>query len=327
MTRTITRRAAIAGLSAIGVAPMGGALAQSAKPEGTITIVHGFTPGGNVDLTARLVAERLAAKLGQQVIVEPKPGAGGSTAAAQVARATPDGTTLFLVAGGHAVSAAIYNKLPFRSLEDFSWISMLSDFPFVFVTYPDHPAKNLAEFIAMAKADAGKLLCATPGNGTGQHLALELFAATAGIKIQHVPYRGSPQAATDLLGKRVDAFMDNMTVVGEMVKDGRVRALGITGPSRFFVLPDVPTFAEAGVPGYAVTSWLGLAGPAGIPPPMMVRLNAEVTAILAEPETIDRVKKIGGEPKPTSAEAFRGRVSADIEKWTKVVADAGIARI
>jgi tripartite-type tricarboxylate transporter receptor subunit TctC len=327
MTRTITRRAAIAGLSAIGVAPVGLALAQSAKPEGTITILHGFTPGGNVDLTARLVAERLAAKLGQQVIVEPKPGAGGSTAAAQVARATPDGTTLFLVAGGHAVSAAIYNKLPFRSLEDFSWISMLSDFPFVFVTYPDHPAKNLAEFIAMAKADAGKLLCATPGNGTGQHLALELFAATAGIKIQHVPYRGSPQAATDLLGKRVDAFMDNMTVVGEMVKDGRVRALGITGPSRFFVLPDVPTFAASGVPGYAVTSWLGLAGPAGIPQPMLARLNAEVTAILAEPETIDRVKKIGGEPKPTSAEAFRGRVSADIEKWTKVVVDAGIARI
>ena len=145
---------------------------------------------------------------------------------------------------------------------------MLSDFPFVFVTYPDHPAKNLAEFIAHGEdAGGGQLLCATPGNGTGQHLALELFAATAGIKMQHVPYRGSPQAATDLLGKRVDAFMDNMTVVAEMVKDGRLRALGITGPSRFFVLPDVPTFAEAGVPGYAVTSWLGLAGPAGIPQP------------------------------------------------------------
>jgi tripartite-type tricarboxylate transporter receptor subunit TctC len=324
MTRIITRRAAIAGLSAVSVAP---ALAQSAKPEGTITIVHGFTPGGNVDLTARLIAERFAAKLGQQVIVEGKPGAGGATAAAQVARATPDGTTLFLVAGGHAVSAAIYNKLSFRSLEDFSWISMLSDFPFVFVTYPDHPAKNLAEFIAMAEADAGKLLCATPGNGTGQHLALELFASTAGIKIQHVPYRGSPQAATDLLGKRVDAFMDNLTVVGEMVKDGRVRALGITGPSRFFVLPDVPTFAEAGVPGYAVTSWLGLAGPAAIPQPMLVRLNAEVTAILAEPETIDRMKKIGAEPKSTTPEAFRSRVSSDIDKWTKVVTDAGIARI
>ena len=321
MSQSITRRAAIAGLSALGLAP---AFAQSG---GTITIAHGFTPGGNVDLTARLIAERLAVKLGQQVIVEPKPGAGGSTAAAQVARATPDGTTLFLVAGGHAVSAAIYNKLPFKSLEDFSWISMLSDFPFVFVTYPDHPAKNLAEFVAMAKADAGKLLCATPGNGTGQHLALELFAATAGIKVQHVPYRGSPQAATDLLGRRVDAFMDNMTVVGEMVKDGRARALGITGPSRFFVLPDVPTFAEAGVPGYAVTSWLGLAGPAAIPQPMLARLNAEVTAILTEPETIDRVKKIGGEPKPTTAEAFRTRVSSDIEKWTKVVADAGIARI
>ena len=204
---------------------------------------------------------------------------------------------------------------------------MLSDFPFVFVTYPDHPAKNLREFIAMAKDEPVKLLCATPGNGTGQHLALELFAATAGVKVQHVPYRGSPQAATDLLGKRVDAFMDNMTVVAEMVRDGRVRALGITGPSRFFVLPDVPTFAEAGVPDYAVTSWLGLAGPAGIPQPMLARLNAEVVAILAEPETIERLKKIGGEARPTTSEGFRSRVASDIEKWTKVVANAGIARI
>jgi tripartite-type tricarboxylate transporter receptor subunit TctC len=179
----------------------------------------------------------------------------------------------------------------------------------------------------MAKADAGKLLCASPGNGTGQHLALELFAASAGIKIQHVPYRGSPQAATDLLGKRIDTFMDNMTVVAEMVKDGRLRALGITGPSRFFVLPDVPTFAEAGVPGYAVTSWLGLAGPAGIPQPVIAKLNAEVVAILNEPDTIERLKKIGGEPKPTTADGFRSRVASDIDKWTKVVADAGIARI
>jgi len=324
MTGKITRRSAIAGLSAMTVAP---ALAQSARPEGTITIAHGFTPGGNVDLTARLMAERLGAKLGQQIVVEPKPGAGGSTAAAQVARATPDGTTLFLAAGGHAVSAAIYHKLPYDALKDFSWISMLSDFPFVFVTYPDHPAKNLVEFIQMAKTKEAQLLCATPGNGTGQHLALELFAATAGIKIQHVPYRGSPQAATDLLGKRIDAFMDNMTVVGEMVKDGRLRALGITGSSHFFVLPDVPTFAEQGVSGYAVTSWLGLAGPAGIPPQMLARLNAEVVAILAEPETVERLHKIGGEARPTSTDAFRARVASDIEKWTKVLAGAGIARI
>jgi tripartite-type tricarboxylate transporter receptor subunit TctC len=324
MTHRISRRAALAGLSALGVAP---ALAQSAKPEGTITINHGFTPGGNVDLTARLIAERLAARLGQQVVVEPKPGAGGTTAAAAVSRAAPDGRTLFLVAGGHAVSAAIYNTLSYKPLEDFSWVSMLSDFPFVFVTYPDHPAKNLAEFIAMAKAQEGKLLCAHPGNGTGQHLALELFAATAGIKVQAVPYRGSPQAAADLLGKRLDAFMDNMTVVGEMVKDGRARALGLTGPSRFFVLPDVPTMAEQGVTGYAVTSWLGLCGPAGIPQPMLSRLNAEVVASLAEPETIERVKKIGGEPRPTTSEAFRARVASDIEKWTKTVASAGIAKI
>ena len=324
MTGKITRRLAIAGLSALGIAP---ALAQSARPQGTITIVHGFTPGGNVDLTARLVAERLGARLGQQVVVEPKPGAGGSTAAAQVARSAPDGATLFLAAGGHAVSAAIYNKLPYNALEDFSWVSMLSDFPFVFVTYPDHPAKNLREFIQMAKAKEGQLLCATPGNGTGQHLALELFAATADIKVQNVPYRGSPQAATDLLGQRLDAFMDNMTVVAEMVKDGRLRAFGITGPSRFFALPDVPTFAEAGVPGYAVTSWLGLAGPAGIPQAMLAKLNAEVVALLKEPETVERLKKIGGEARPTTSADFRSRVASDIAKWTKTVADAGIARI
>jgi len=324
MTRKITRRAALAGLSAMSVVP---AIAQSARQEGAITIVHGFTPGGNVDLTGRLVAERLGAKLGRQIVVEPKPGAGGTTAAAHVARAAPDGATLAILPGGHAVSAAIYNKLPYRPLEDFSWITMLTDFPFVFVTYPDHPAKNIAEFIRIAKAQETRLLCATPGNGTAQHLALELFAATAGIKVQSVPYRGSPQAATDLLGKRVDAFMDNMTVVAEMVRDGRLRALGITGPSRFFALPDVPTIAEAGVPGYAVTSWLGLGGPAGIPPQLIARYNAEMVAILKEPETIERLRKIGGETRPTTPDGFRSRVASDIEKWTKVVADAGIARI
>jgi tripartite-type tricarboxylate transporter receptor subunit TctC len=324
MSTKITRRSAMAGLSALTIAP---AFAQPARPEGTITIAHGFTPGGNVDLTARLIAERLAARLGQQVIVEPRPGAGGSTAAASVARAAPDGKTLFLAAGGHAVSAAIYKSLPYKPLEDFSWISMLSDFPFVFVTYPDHPAKNLSEFIAKAKSDPGKLLCAHPGNGTGQHLALELFAATAGIKVQSVPYRGSPQAATDLLGKRVDTFMDNMTVVAEMVKDGRLRALGITGPSRFFVLPDVPTFGEQGLKDYAVTSWLGLAGPAGIPAPMLAKFNEEVVASLKEPETIERLRKIGGEARPMTSADYRARVASDIQKWIKVVASANIERI
>lgn len=323
MRSNITRRTAIAGLSVMTFTP---AFAQPA-PQGTITIAHGFTPGGNVDLTARLIAEKLAARLNLQVIVEPRPGAGGTTAAASVARAAPDGKTLLLAAGGHAVSAAIYKSLPYRPLEDFSWISMLSDFPFVFVTYPDHPAKSLADFIAQAKSQPGRILCAHPGNGTGQHLALELFAATAGIKVQSVPYRGSPQAATDLLGKRVDAFMDNMTVVAEMVRDGRLRALGITGPSRFFVLPDVPTFAEQGVRDYAVTSWLGLAGPAGIPATMLARLNAEVVASLKEPETVERLKKIGTEARPTTSEAYRARVASDIEKWTRVVASANIERI
>ena len=324
MTKTITRRAAIAGFSAHGLAP---AFAQS-RPEGTITIVHGFTPGGNVDLTARLVAERLAAKLGQQVVVEPKPGAGGSTAAAQVARATPDGTTLFLAAGGHAVSAAIYNKLPYRRAEGF----FLDQHAVGLSLRVRHLSRSSGEEprrVHRAWRRRTRASCSAPRRATAPASIWRSSCSPRppGSRSSIVPYRGSPQAATDLLGKRVDAFMDNMTVVAEMVKDGRLRALGITGPSRFFVLPDVPTFAEAGVPGYAVTSWLGLAGPAGIPQPTIAKLNAEVVAILNGAGDHRAPAARSAASQPTTPDGFRSRVASDIEKWTKVVADAGIARI
>jgi tripartite-type tricarboxylate transporter receptor subunit TctC len=323
MARKITRRTAVAGLSALAAAPT---FAQSARPEGIITIVHGATPGGNLDSSARIVADRLGAKLGQRIVVESKPGAGGTIATAAVARAAPDGATLLIAAGGHAVAAAVYNKLPYKVIEDFSWISMVSVFPFVFVTYPDHPIRDIPDLIRTAQAQEAKLLFATPGNGTGQHLALELFTTMAKIKVQHVPYRGSPQAATDLLGKRLDVFMDNPTVVADMVRDGRMRGLGVTGESRFVGLPNIPTIAES-VPGYSVTSWLGLAGPAGIPAPLVAQLNSEMTAILQEPETIDKLRKLGNEVTSSSPKGFKSVVAADIERWTKVVADAGISRI
>ena len=177
MTTLLTRRAALAGLSAMAAAP---ALAQSGR---TITMMHGFTPGANVDIVARLVAEHLGKRLGQTIVVESRPGAGGTTAAAAVARSTPDGTTIAILPGGHAVSAAIYNKLPYDAVADFTFISMLTDFPFILATYPDHPARSVADVIRSAQAEEGKLTCATAGNGTGMHLALELFMAMG--KAQH----------------------------------------------------------------------------------------------------------------------------------------------
>ena len=203
----LTRRSVLSGASALAIAP---AFAQGGR---TITLMHGFTPGANVDLVARLVADHLSKRLGQPIVVESRPGAGGTTSAATVARAAADGSTLTVLPGGHAVSAAIYKQLPYNSVEDFSFISMLTDFPFILVTYPDHPAQSIADVIRTAQADEGKLTCATAGNGTGMHLAFELFVAMAKAKIQHVPYRGSPQGITDLLAKRIDFQMDTPTVL------------------------------------------------------------------------------------------------------------------
>lgn len=320
MTIHFTRRAALGGLSALAVAP---ALGQSGR---VITLMHGFTPGANVDIVARLVAEHLGKRLGQTIVVEPRPGAGGTTAAATVARSAPDGATIAVLPGGHAVSAAIYNKLPYDTVEDFTFIGMLTDFPFILATYPDHPARTVADVIRMAQAQEGKLTCATAGNGTGMHLAFELFAAMASARIQHVPYRGSPQAITDLLGKRIDFQVDTPAALMPLIQDGQLRAIAITGPSPFFMLPSTPAIGDT-VQGYAVTSWLGIAGPAGLPAPFVSKVNAELKAILAEPAVIERLRELGSDTRPTTPEAFKARVADDVAKWTKVVAEAKIPKV
>jgi tripartite-type tricarboxylate transporter receptor subunit TctC len=325
MTTTINRRTALAGLSTLAVAPIHGpAHAQSGRP---ITMMHGFTPGANVDITARLVAEALSKRLGQPIVVETRPGAGGTTAAAAVARAAPDGSMIAALPSGHAVSPAMYKQLPYNAVEDFSFISMLTENPFILVTYPDHPAKTIADVIKTAQADPGKLTYATAGNGTGMHLASELLVSMGKAKIQHVPYRGSPQAITDLIAKRVDFQMDTPQLLLPFLSDGRVRAIAVTGPSRFFALPHVPTIAESGLQGYSVTGWLGLAGPAGLPAEFVKRVNAEVKAILAESDVIQRLRALGADVRPTTPEGFKARVAEDVVKWTKVVADAAIQRI
>jgi len=224
------------------------------------------------------------------------------------------------------VSAATYNKLPYDAVADFTFVGMLTDFPFILVTYPDHPARSVADVIASAQANEGKLTCATAGNGTGMHLAFELFAAMAKAKIQHVPYRGSPQAITDLLGKRIDFQVDTPAALMPLIRSGELRAIAITGPRPFFMLPGTPAIGER-VPGYAVTSWLGVAGPAGLPAPFVSKVNAELNAILAETAVIEKLRELGSDTRPTTPDGFKERVADDVAKWTKVVADAKIPKV
>lgn len=318
-----TRRATLAGLGSLLAAP---SIARASYPSKTITIVHGF-PGGNGDFLARIVADGLTRLMNATVVVEAKAGAGGTIAAAHCARSAPDGHTLMIMVGGHAVAAALYKQLAFKPVDDFTTISMLTEFPFVMATYPDHPAKDMADFIARARTAADPPLFGTPGNGTGQHMAAELFAAMGKIKLKHVPYRGSGQGVTDVLGKRIDFITDTPTVTVPLIQDKQLRALGVTGSKRFFLLPDVPTIAEAGVAGYTTGSWLGLSGPAGLPSEIVAQLNQVTHRMLAEPETQKKLRDLGSEVVPTTPQAFRERLLTDIAKWTEVVNTAGIPRI
>ena len=323
MLRTPTRRTVVAGMAGLVACPH---VARAAYPDKNITIVHGF-PGGNGDLLARFCADGLTRHMGATVVVEAKAGAGGTIASAHVARQAPDGYTLMILVGGHAVSAALYKQLSFKPVDDFTPITMLTEFPFVFATYPDHPAKNMRDFIERARAAAEPPLFGSPGNGTGQHMSAELFAAMGKVKLKHVPYRGSGQGVTDVLGKRIDFITDTPTVTMPLIQDKQLRALAVTGSKRFFALPDVPTIAESGVAGYETGSWLGLAGPAGLPADIVATLNAAIHKLLAEPATVGKLRALGSEVVPTTPQAFKARLEADIAKWTDVVASAGIPRI
>jgi tripartite-type tricarboxylate transporter receptor subunit TctC len=319
----LTRRSVLAGLSALGAMP---AAAQTGWPNRPITLVHGLPPGGSVDGIARIIADGLSTRLGQQVVVDARPGAGATLAAGQVARAAPDGYTLLGIPSGHAVSAAMYKKLAYRPVEDFTFISTVTEYPFVLVTHAEHGIRTFADLVAAGRSRKEPLLYGGP-NGTLQHLSVELFARTANIRVQLVPYRGSPQAVADLLGKRLDFMLDPPTAHLAAIKSGQLRALATTGATRFFALPDVPTVAEGGFPDFVIGSWQGVVGPAGLPDAIVKRLNSELAAIVSEPTVVERLKALGNDPKSSTPDAFRSRVAADIDKWTKVVSVANIERI
>ena len=322
---SLTRRTVIAGLSAAAILRPERAFA--AWPERSITLLHGVVAGGGIDVTARLIAEGLSRRLGQQIVVEPKPGAGGTLAATQVARAAPDGHMLGFIAGSHAVSAAMYKSLPYHAIDDFTVIGQAIDVPFVIVTTSDHPIRTIPDLVRIAKERAAPLLCGVPGQGTPQHLLIEYFSRLAGIKVQVVPFRGGNQALTELLGKRLDFLIDPPIALLGQIKSGTLRAIAITGANRFAGLPEVATVAEAGFPGFSITSWMGMVGPAKLPGPIAARLNKEIRELVAEPTVDQRIRAMGSEPKAGTPEQFKERLAADVARWTKVIADAGIERI
>jgi tripartite-type tricarboxylate transporter receptor subunit TctC len=297
--------------------------AAAAWPERPITLLHGFGAGGNGDLTARAVAERLSARLGQSVVVEPKPGAGGRVAAGLVARAPADGYTLFMLPGGHAASAAMQEQMNYHPLDDFTFIGLVTRIPFIVVTYPEHPIKTVPELIAAAKSASDPIIYSTSGVGTGQHLSAELFAAMANIKLKHLPSRGGTAVPTMLLGKHIELGFEPPPSLLELLKDGKLRAIATTGLVRFFALPDVPTIGET-IPGYEVTSYFGLAGPPNLPASIVKRLNAETVSMTRDPQTVEKLKMLGSLPLSSTPEGFKARVASDIKRWSKIVADAGI---
>jgi tripartite-type tricarboxylate transporter receptor subunit TctC len=320
----ITRRAALGGLSGLIAAPL---FAEPAWPSRPLTLVVGFPAGGPVDTVARVIGESLSRRLGQQIVVENKPGATGTIAAAQVAHAAPDGYTLTMLPGTFAASAAMFRTLPYHPVNDFCWISTVAEFPYLLATYSEHRCRTLSDLITSARSAGNPLQFGTSGVGSVQHLSGELLASMANIKLQHVPYRGGAPAITDLLGKRLDFVIDQPTALMEFVRSGRLRALVVTGKTRFFGLPDVPTVSEAGFAGYDVTSWQGLAAPAMLAPTALSRLSVESVGVLAETPLAEKLRALDNEPRTSSGEAFRARVASDIETWSKLVSDSNIERI
>jgi tripartite-type tricarboxylate transporter receptor subunit TctC len=318
-----SRRAAI-GLIAMGFAAFlstGSALAQD-YPTRPVRWVVGYPPGGATDILARLVGQRLSERLGQQFIIENKPGAGNNVGTEAVVNADPDGYTVLLVNPANGINASLYAKLSFNFIRDIAPVAGLARVPNVMIVPNDFPAKTVAEFVAYAKANPGKVNMASSGNGTSIHLSGELFKAMTGVEMQHVPYRGSAPAITDLLSGRVQVMFDNMPSAISHIRAGTLRALAVTTESRSPELPNIPTVGDT-VKGYEASAWFGMGAPAKTPKEIIDKLNKEINAILAEPEMKKKIADMGGVTLVGSPEDFGKIVVSETDKWEKVVKFAG----
>ena len=311
---------AIAGGLLTLVATAAGAQSYPSRP---IRLIVPYSTGSATDALARLVAQRLSDTVAQQVIVDNQPGANGIPATAAVAKAAPDGYTLIMLAANHVVNASLYSKLPYDTLKDFRPIVRIAFAPFILTVHPSLPVKDLKSFLAFAKAHPGELNYASPSNGSPAHLATELMKTMANINLVHIPYKGAAQAQSDVIGGQVPVMIIVASAALPQIQAGRLRALGVTTLQRLAQAPDIPTLDEAGLKGFELVSWIGLAGPAGLPSDIVGRLSGEVTRIVREPATAERIRGLGLEIALMEAEAFAGYMAKEQTRWGEVVRRAG----
>jgi tripartite-type tricarboxylate transporter receptor subunit TctC len=316
------RRAAIF-LVAMGLSAIACSASALDYPTRPVRFVVGYPAGGATDILARLIGQRLSERLGQQFVIENKPGAGNNIATEYVANAEPDGYTVFLVNPANFINATLYSNLRFNFIRDIAPVASFTRVPNVMTVALGVPAKTVAEFIAWVKANPGQVNMASSGNGTSVHLSGEMFMAMTGAKMEHIPYKGAAPAITDLLGDRVQVIFDNMPSIVQHIHSGKLRALAVTTATRSPELPDVPALGET-VPGYEASALFGMGAPKKTPPEIIAKLNQEINAVLAEPEMKKRLTELGGEPLISTPEAFGAMIAAETEKWGRVVTSAGL---
>lgn len=320
-----TRRTLIKG-AALGIGMwLTGVRAQSEYPSRPLSMIVPFVPGGPTDIIARMISPLLGNRLGQSVVVQNRAGAGAIVGTEYVARAAPDGYTLLLgTIGTHGINSGIYKKLPYDPINDFAPISLVANVTNLLVVNPSVPAHNLKELIALARAHPGQLTFASAGVGSSQHLAGELFKSMAHIDILHVPYKGGGQAIVDVLGDKISMMFIGIPTVHSTVTAGKLRAIAVTTPQRSPVMPEVPTMAESGVPGYEVGAWHGLFAPAGTPRPIIDKLNDNLHEVLALPEIKTKLEGLGAVPLQSTPEELEAYAKSEIEKFVNLVREAHI---
>jgi len=301
-----------------------GALAQEPYPSKPVRLILPFPPGGGTDLLGRLIADRLAASVGQPVVTENRGGAGGNVGAEAAARSAPDGYTIVLVAPSLAISPTLYAKLNYDPIKDFAPIALVAQVPNVMVTHPSVPARTLAEFIAYARANPGKLNFGSGGLGTSNHLAGELFNLRTGAGLIHVPYKGVNLAMNGVLAGEVHLVFLGVPVPAPHIKAGRLRGLAVLGHARSPLIPEVPTAAEAGLADFDVTTWYGVLAPASTPRPIIQRLNAELTKMMQAPDIKERLAALGTDPLTSTPDEFGAYIKQEIAKWGDVIRKAGL---
>ena len=314
----------IARASVLALSILGGTAMAQAWPAKTISLVVPFPSGGTTDVLARAVGVELSKSLGQPVIVESKPGAGATLGADFVSKAKPDGYTLLMGAVHHTIATSVYKKLPYSFQKDFAPVTTVALVPNILVINPATPAKNVAELVAFAKANPGKLTFGSNGNGTAQHLIGAQFEVMGGVEILHVPYKGSGPLTTDLLGGQISMSFDTITPVLQHIKAGKLRPLAVTTAKRSSTLPEVPTLDESGMKGFNLGTWFGILAPAATPKDVVVRLNTEIVKIINSPDFKKKMAEIGAEPIGNTPEQMAAQIKEDTDRYAKLVKDAKV---